>query len=187
MSLYLGNVLIPGVTIGDSATQENLQPELDDQDILIGEIKQVIENNQLTIKSVSEFYEQRIAELEAELIEMNESWAGDLSFTGQYANSAYFTIEGCSLVVDKQTGTAFVTVQGADSTTYENIYFNGHTLPEGVEALPMQIPAGNGGEKLRYHTQVLTGIKSKINVLGTMEATDGTDDYVQVSLTVTYA
>ena len=118
---------------------------------------------------------------------MNESWVGDLSFTGQCANSTYFTIEGCSLVVDKQTRTAFVTVQGADSTAYENIYFNGHTLPEGVEALPMQIPAGSEGEKLKYHTQVLTGIKSKINVLGTMEVTNGTNDYVQVSLTVTYA
>jgi hypothetical protein len=118
---------------------------------------------------------------------MNESWAGDLSFTGQYANSTYFTIEGCSLVVDKQTGTAFVTVQGANSTSYENIYFNEHTLPEGVEALPMQIPAGNDGEKLKYHTQVLTGIKSKINVLGVMEVINGTDDYAQVSLTVTYA
>lgn len=117
------------------------------------------------------------------------SWAGTLTFTGSYANNAtYYTAAGCSLAVDKDTGMAFITIQGGTSTAYENIYFTEHSLPNGVTALTTQTYGGpTNGDTQRYFTQVLTGITGKINVAVNISSRDSSYDYVQAKLTVTYA
>ena len=62
------------------------------------------------------------------------------------------------------------------------------TLPEGVTALTTQTYGGpNSGARQRYFTQVLTGITGKINVTANMNAMNSNYDYVQCTLTVTYA
>ena len=127
-------------------------------------------------------YINRIAELE-------ESWAGTLTFTGNYTGSNYVTQADSFIAVDKISGRAFITIRGGNSTSYENIYFNSSmTLPEGVTALTTQTYGGpNSGASRRYFTQVLTGITGKINVTANMNAMNSNYDYVQCTLTVTYA
>ena len=121
------------------------------------------------------------------------SWAGNLTFSGTYATSTYYTAAGCYLTVDKDTGRAFVTIQGGTSTSYENIYFTATSLPSGVTMLA---PAGGtaganfgtAGATQLYHTVVLTGVTGKINVAVNMSTRANTSyDAVNCALTVTYA
>lgn len=120
------------------------------------------------------------------------SWAGSLTFSGTYATSTYYTASGCYLTVDKDTGRAFVTIQGGTSTSYENIYFTAASLPSGVTMLT---PPGatNGanfgtvGTTKCYYTAVLTGVTGKINVAVNMATRANTSyDAVNCALTVTY-
>lgn len=121
------------------------------------------------------------------------SWAGNLTFSGTYATSTYYTSAGSFLSVDKDTGRAFVTVQGGTSTTYENIYFTASSLPSGVTLLTP--PGGTNGASFgtagatkNYYTAVLTGVTGKINVAVTMSTRASTNyDAVNCALTVTYA
>ena len=46
----------------------------------------------------------QIAAVNAQLEEANASWAGNLTISGTYASSSYYTASGCSLAVDKQNG-----------------------------------------------------------------------------------
>lgn len=120
------------------------------------------------------------------------SWAGNLTFSGTYAYNynagAYYTRAGCSLAVDKETGMAFITIQGGTSTNYENVYFTDHSLPTGVTALPTQLYGGpTNGNSQRYFTQVLTGITGKINVDVNLSTINSSYDYIEANLTVTYA
>ena len=118
------------------------------------------------------------------------SWAGSLTFSGTYATSTYYTAAGCSLAVDKDTGMAFITIQGGTSSTYENIYFAATSLPSGVTMLtqPDYTNYGTGGDTKCYYTAVLTGVTGKINVAVDMSSRSGTSyDAVQCALTVTYA
>lgn len=121
------------------------------------------------------------------------SWAGSLTFSGTYATSTYYTAAGSFLSVDKDTGRAFITIQGGTSTSYENIYFTATSLPSGVTLLK---PPGNtnganfgtAGTTQCYYTAVLTGITGKINVAVTMSTRASTSyDAVNCALTVTYA
>lgn len=122
-----------------------------------------------------------------QLEEANASWSGDLTFSGTYATATYYTAAGCSLAVDKQKGMAFITIQSGTSSSYENIYFTGHTLPDGVTALTTQKYGGpTTGTAGAYFTQVLTGITGKVNVAVALSTYNSTYDYVQANLTVTY-
>lgn len=121
------------------------------------------------------------------------SWAGNLTFNGTYATSTYYTSAGSFLSVDKDTGRAFITIQGGTSTSYENIYFTASSLPSGVTLLK---PPGNtnganfgtAGTTQCYYTAVLTGITGKINVAVTMSTRASTSyDAINCALTVTYA
>lgn len=121
------------------------------------------------------------------------SWAGDLTFSGTYATSNYYTASGSFLTVDKDTGRAFITIQGANNTSWENIYFTATSLPSGVTMLtpPGGTNAynfGTGGSTQQYYTAVLTGVTGKINVAIAMGTRSGTSyDAVNCALTVTYA
>lgn len=118
------------------------------------------------------------------------SWAGNLTFSGTYATSTYYTASGSFLTVDKDTGRAFITIQGGTSTSYENIYFSAASLPSGVTMLtpPGDTNFGTNGSAQRYYTAVLTGVTGKINVAVAMNTRAGTSyDAVQCALTVTYA
>lgn len=128
-----------------------------------------------------------ISELETDLAAANASWAGNLTFSGTYANSTYFTEAGCSLGVDKSLGYAYVTIQGGTSTSYENVYFTAASLPSRVSLLTYQQNFGTGGTASTHYTCVLTGITGKINVVVDFNNRNGTYDYVQAALTVTYA
>jgi surface protein len=122
--------------------------------------------------------------------EANESWSGDLTFSGTYATSTYYTESGCHLAVDKQKGMAFVVIQGGTSTSYEKVYFAATSLPDGVTMLepPGDTHFGTSGATKRYYTAVLTGITGKINVSVDMSERSATaNDAVQCALTVTYA
>ena len=118
------------------------------------------------------------------------SWAGTLTFSGTYATSTYYTAAGSFLSVDKDTGRAFITIQGGTSTSYENIYFAATSLPSGVTLLtpPGNTNFGTGGSAKCYYTAVLTGVTGKINVAVAMNTRAATSyDAVQCALTVTYA
>ena len=121
------------------------------------------------------------------------SWAGNLTFSGTYANSTYYTAAGCFLDVNKDTGRAFITIQGGTSTTYENVYFTASSLPSGVTLLTPPggtngAGFGTGGTAKRYFTAVLTGVTGKINVAVTMSTLSNTSyDAVNCALKVTYA
>lgn len=116
------------------------------------------------------------------------SWAGTLTFSGTYATSTYYTAAGCYLTVDKDTGRAFVTIQGGTSTTYENIVFTSSSLPSGVTLYaPPAAAHGTAGSAQQYYTCMLTGITGKINVAVAMGSRNSSYDYVQCALTVTYA
>ena len=163
---------------------ENLDTEITAQDDLITQINAALDGK-ITGR---EALEAQIAELEAQIDELNESWAGTLTFSGSYSSATYYTEAGCSLAVDKQKGMAFVTIQGGTSSSYENIYFTGHTLPTGVTALTTQDYGGStSGSTQRYYTQVLTGITGKINVAVDFSSRSSSYDYIQAALTVTYA
>lgn len=154
---------------------ENLDNELSSQESLIDQIMAALD--------------AKDAEIQAKLAEANASWAGELTFSGTYATSTYYTAAGCSLAVDKQKGMAFITIQGGTSTTYENIYFAATSLPSGVTMLtpPGNTNFGTGGSTQRYYTAVLTGITGKINVAVSMNTRAGTNyDAAQCALTVTY-
>lgn len=117
----------------------------------------------------------------------DESWANHLGFTGSYNSPTYITTSGCKLVVDKDTGYAFIILQSGNSTAYENIYFNPSTLPSGVTSLPVQTYGGpNSGAAQRYFVQVLTGIKGPIQVTVNLDQINSSYDYVRATLTVAY-
>lgn len=117
----------------------------------------------MTTAQIVAALEGKTKEIEQQIAELNESWAGTLTFSGTYATTNYYTAAGCSLAVDKQKGMAFITIQGGTSTSYENIYFTATSLPSGVTLLT---PAGGttgsnfgtGGSTKCYYTAVLTGI-----------------------------
>lgn len=121
------------------------------------------------------------------------SWAGNLTFSGTYATSTYYTASGSFLTVDKDTGRAFITIQGGTSTSYENIYFTAASLPSGVTLLTPPGSTnganfGTAGTTKCYYTAVLTGITGKVNVAVTMSTRANTNyDAVNCALTVTYA
>jgi hypothetical protein len=121
------------------------------------------------------------------------SWAGNLTFSGTYANATYYTAAGSFLDVNKDTGRAFITIQGGTSTTYENVYFTASSLPSGVTLLTPPggtngAGFGTGGTAKRYFTAVLTGVTGKINVAVTMSTLSNTSyDAVNCALKVTYA
>lgn len=120
------------------------------------------------------------------------SWAGSLTFSGTYASATYYTAAGCSLVVDKSSGMAFLTIQGGTSNSYENIYYDSSTtymkLPAGVTFLPTQTyGGGTSGATQRYYTAVFTGITGKINVAVDLGNYNGSYDYVRPTITMTYA
>ena len=120
------------------------------------------------------------------------SWAGNLTFSGTYATSTYYTAAGSFLTVDKDTGRAFITIQSGTSTSNENIYFTASSLPSGVTLLTPPggtngAGFGTGGTAKRYFTAVLTGVTGKINVAVNMSTLSNTSyDAVNCALTVTY-
>lgn len=117
----------------------------------------------------------------------DESWAKGLSLEGSYNSSTYVTSADCKLVVDKDTGYAFVVMRGGTSTAYENIYFNPSTLPSGITALPVQTYGGStSGSAQRYFVQVLKGITGPIKVTVNLDQINSTYDYVRATLIVAY-
>lgn len=124
---------------------------------------------------------------------VKEPWAGELTFSGSYASSTYYTEAGCSLAVDENKGMAFVTIQSGTSSSYENIYFTAVSLPDGVTMLTPPggttgAGFGTGGATQSYFTAVLTGITGKINVAVNLSTLASTSyDAVRCDLTVTYA
>ena len=121
------------------------------------------------------------------------SWAGNLTFSGTYATSTYYTSSGSFLTVDKDTGRAFITIQGGTSTSWENLYFTTTSLPSGVTMLTPPggttgAGFGTGGSTKCYFTAVLTGVTGKINVAVSMSSQSNTSyDAIKCALTVTYA
>lgn len=117
----------------------------------------------------------------------DESWAKGLTLTGSYNSATYVTSADCKLVVDKDTGYAFVIMRSGTSTAYENIYFNPSTLPSGVTALPVQTYGGpTSGAAQRYFVQVLTGITEPITVSVNLDQINSSYDYVRATLVVRY-
>ena len=114
----------------------------------------------------------------------NESWTGGLSFTGTYANATYFTESGCSLDVEKESGRAFLTIQGGTSSGYENILFSLASAPDGVKMLTTQQYTHASNNVGNYYTCVLTGVDRRINVFVDLNAVNATYDSVTASITV---
>lgn len=121
------------------------------------------------------------------------SWAGNLTFSGTYATSNYYTAAGSFLDVNKDTGRAFITIQGGTNTSWENIYFTAKSLPSGVTLLTPPgstngASFGTAGTTKCYYTAVLTGVTGKINVAVAMGTRSSSSyDAVNCALTVTYA
>ena len=157
-----------------------------EQDALINQIITTLENK----SSENEELKNKIQLYLQQINELNASWAGDLTFSGTYATSTYYTAAGCSLAIDKQKGMAFLTIQGGTTSSYENIYYNADyiTLPDGVTFLPTQTYGGStSGTTSRYFTAVFTGITGKINVSVDLAYYNSSYDYVRPTITITYA
>lgn len=130
-----------------------------------------------------------LATIEAELADLNTNWANSLTFSGSYASATYYTEAGCSLVVDRFSRRAFLTIQSGTATGYENIYFNSSymTLPSGVTFLPTQTYGGpTSGSAQTYFTAIFTGITGPINVTVDLAYINSSYDYVRPTITMTY-
>lgn len=193
--------------LNNTETLQAIYNEIDDignlfaeQDALINQIIATLENKSSEneeLKNKIQLYLQQINELNASLEnksseneELNAPWAGDLTFSGTYATSTYYTAGGCSLAIDKQKGMAFLTIQGGTTSSYENIYYNADyiTLPDGVTFLPTQTYGGStSGTTSRYFTAAFTGITGKINVSVDLAYYNSSYDYVRPTITMTYA
>ena len=121
-----------------------------------------------------------------------ESWAGSLTFSGDYANSNYYTQAGCYLSVDKDQGLAFVVIQGGTSTAAEKVNFSTSgsskmSLPSGVTYLTTVANTSSNITTQLYYTAAFSGITGKINVNVDFYSIDTSYDYVNAVITMTYA
>lgn len=115
------------------------------------------------------------------------TWAGDLTFSGSYATSSYYTAAGSQLIVDKNTGYGFIIIQGGTRAASNSILFTASSLPSGVTMLT-QPPIGyffSQSATQPYNVAVLTGITKKINV--DVALISASSQILEADLTVTYA
>ena len=140
------------------------------------------------LESYLELFDLIIGLLDEVLIGYETDWANSLTITGQYFDANHITESGCSLVVDRYHGMAFLTLQSGNSS-YENVYFDSETitLPPGVTFLPTQKYGGTtSGTAQTYFTAVFTNITGPIDVVVDLAAHSTSNDYVKPTITMTY-
>ena len=106
----------------------------------------------------------------------------------ELVDANHITESGCSLVVDRYHGMAFLTLQSGNSN-YENVYFDSETitLPPGVTFLPTQKYGGTtSGTAQTYFTAVFTNITGPIDVVVDLATHSTSYDYVKPTITMTY-
>lgn len=118
------------------------------------------------------------------------TWAGSLTFAGNYASSSYYTSSGSKLIVDKETGYGFIIIQGGSKAMSNRVTFTASSLPSGVTMLTAP-PSGFSFSETAtqpYNVAVLKGITKKINVKVTLSAVASSyTENLGAALTVTYA
>ena len=120
----------------------------------------------------------------------SESWVGNLTYSGQYATSTYFTRAGCYLAVDKEQGMAFVTTASPNSTAWDRIHYQEFFAPDGITVLagdPYPRTQTSTAAAVRYFTVAFKGVTGKINANVELYSVDSSYDTVYARVTLTYA
>lgn len=115
-----------------------------------------------------------------------ENLCGELTFSGTYATSTYFTESGCRMGCN-ENGDVFIILRGGTSTSYENIVFNLESAPSGITLLKTTTTTHADNSAGNHFGCCLTGVTKKINVLVDFTARNSTYDYIRADLTVSYA
>ena len=115
-----------------------------------------------------------------------ESLLGTLSFTGTYATE--LSTRTNSWAFNPDTGHVLLVLQGANTTSYENIVFTIASAPSGItllggysSALDTSDPAGN------MYGCIIQGVTAPINISIAVNTRNSANDYYQADLTITYA
>ena len=109
-----------------------------------------------------------------------------VTYTGTYAS----TISARDYSVGFNTnGDIIITQQGVDNTSYENIYFTLSSVPIG-SGITLQSHSSSLGTSRGtgiYYGAILKGVTQPVDLTFVCNTRNGTNDYYQIDITVTYA
>lgn len=112
------------------------------------------------------------------------NYVNELTFSGTYATSTYFTESECD-VGYSEDGETIILMKNGTTTSYENLYFNAKTLLENV-FLTNQTGYKDTASKTGYfYACILSGLNKKCNIDIDLSTRSSSSDYVSCYIEMT--